>query len=103
MDDPWDTPTRWKRLDQTPLGRMVKALYIEWSKVAAANDNADGRDAANYWCEHLSLVMDVLIAGRQISREDRRLIYQMAWNNRHLIPPDLALYAALGGGICGDQ
>ena len=104
-DPTWDMPTRWKKLDRTPLGRMVKTLLIQWDRVmvdTAANDNAV-EDHAEFWFGHLSLVADVLANDRTISRDNRRAIYRMAWKNRHLIPADDAVFAALGGGIpCAD-
>jgi hypothetical protein len=97
----FDTPNHWRKLERTPIGRMVAHLITQWDRVAEADN--DNRDHARSWVDHLMLCADVLAAGHAISRDDRRLIYEMAWKNRHLLPPELAMYAALGGGIqCDD-
>ena len=100
---PWDWPSRWDVLRQTPLGRMVQAFLIEWSKVIAANDNRNDHDLAQHWLDYLYFAAEIISSGQTISERDRKLIYEMAWRNRHLIPGDLAVVAALSGGITCDD
>lgn len=93
----------WADLDKTPLGRLVNALIQDWEKAAAtvaANDNHLfwGRN----WLDQLMIARARLVDGYPIPRAQRQLIYRIAWINRSWLPPDLALYAAIGGG-CGDE
>jgi hypothetical protein len=94
-------PSDWSNIERTPIGRMVAHLIIQWQKVADVDN--DNRDHARSWLDYLMTCAEVLEAGHAISRDDRRFIYEMAWKNRHLLPPELAMYAALGGGLkCDD-
>ena len=101
---PWDWPTRWQKLQQTPIGNMVAHLIIQWDRAAeAAEAGNDNRDHARHWLDYLMFCAEALGAGLDLSRNDRKLIYEMVWANRHLLPPELAMYAALGGGITCDD
>lgn len=79
----------------------MRALINDWEKtVTAANDNVD---VAVDWLDLLMSARLRLCDGWDIPRHQRKLIYRIAWANRAWLPPDLVLYAAIGGGICGDD
>jgi hypothetical protein len=77
-------------LSETVFGRIVVALDEEMDGLSA--DAFDWR---------LARIYDQLAVGEAVRAEDRRYVLALAWAHRAVLPPELVVYAAIGGGVCG--
>jgi len=79
-------------LRRTSLGRMVQVLL----------DNAVGLGEADVR-ERVFWIREMLVLGEEVDGDDRAFLCRLAWIQRHLLPPELVVYAAIGGGVCGEE